>query len=111
MKSQMTTAALVVFLTIAHAAVAKADGDPVYRLRLAGGLDRRVMAQGPRPDSITVADDPAGESGKVLRFSLSRDDDYSHVANGVPRAEISFASAFRLRQGTRYRIRWSVFLP
>jgi hypothetical protein len=42
---------------------------------------------------------------------IRQQDDYSHVANGVPRAEISFAARFTFQAGREYRLQWSTCLP
>lgn len=111
--------ALILLLAAAPAAAKppRAAEDPgeagyrrVFATDFAHGIGGELWPQGPRADSLTVADSPAG-GGPCLRVSLRRDDDYSRVANGVPRAELSLSRAFRFRSGREYRIEWSIFLP
>jgi hypothetical protein len=77
-----------------------------------GNLDKGIILQQPREDSITVVDAPGNSSVRgALKISIKRDDHYEHVANGVPRAEINFAPRFRFQLGKEYFISWSTFLP
>jgi hypothetical protein len=42
---------------------------------------------------------------------MSRSEDFSKVANGVPRAELIFPEAVSFLQGPDYLLRWSTFVP
>jgi hypothetical protein len=79
----------------------------VYSTRLDTGLDSRLMVQAPKPDSIQVV--PMAQ-GHALKVTINRTDDYSRVANGVPRAEVSFGTVCRFARGTEYLIRWGTFI-
>lgn len=80
----------------------------IYASRFASGLDPRLMIQAPRQDSISISS--AGQ-GSVLKVSINKNDDYSHVANGAPRAELSFVNVCRFSRGKEYLIRWSTLIP
>ncbi len=67
------------------------DGfQPAYATHFATGLDKKLQIQEPKADCIQVVDAPAGREGKALQVTIDQADDYSKVANGVPRAEVSF---------------------
>jgi hypothetical protein len=88
---------------------------PGYRLLYAShfdaGLDRAIGEQKPAPDSIVIVDAPDGSPRKSLRVTLQKSEDYTHVANGAPRSELSFGRLFRLEPGKDYLVEWSTFLP
>ncbi|MFL9964193.1 heparin lyase I family protein [Paraburkholderia sediminicola] len=75
-----------------------------------GGLDARIGVQA-NPGDIAIVDDPVFPGGKVVRASISRNGNFSHVANGAPRAELLFPKPVSFVQGQDYLIRWSTFLP
>ena len=75
-----------------------------------GGLDARIGVQANLGD-IAIVDDPVFPGGKVVRASISRDENFFHVANGAPRAELLFPTPVSFAQGQDYLIRWSTFLP
>ncbi|WP_322105697.1 heparin lyase I family protein [Paraburkholderia sp. J41] len=74
------------------------------------GLDRMVSPQA-NPGSITFVSDPIDSSRQVLRVTIARGEDYTHVANGVPRAEVLFHEPATFAQGVDYLVKWSTFIP
>jgi hypothetical protein len=93
-----------------NAAAPAASYQVIYRADFAAGIDRSLLLQGPRPDSFALVDAPGGHGGKALRISINRSDNFSGVANGVPRAEVSVAGT-RIAQGREYFIEWTEYLP
>ncbi|MFM0052665.1 heparin lyase I family protein [Caballeronia grimmiae] len=63
------------------------------------------------PRGITFVDDPAHEYARVMRASISHNEDFSRIANGAPRAELLLPPPVRFVQGHTYRIQWSTMLP
>ena len=83
----------------------------VYQSSFSAGSAAATTLQGPRAESFTFVPDPAGRGQSVLRVSVQQSDDFSRVANGVPRAEVSFAASARFAPGSTYWITWRMFLP
>ncbi len=83
----------------------------VYQTNFRSEIDRGLMLQQPTPSSLTIANAPCQPARQALRVSIRQQDDYSHVANGVPRAEIGFAGRFTFQPGREYLVRWSTCLP
>jgi hypothetical protein len=80
----------------------------IFQTNWASGLDPSLMYQAPRRDSISAADGPGG---RVLRVAISQRDNYAGVANGAPRAEVSFGTRVRFQMGSDYQIQWSTLIP
>ncbi|HEX7636262.1 MAG TPA: heparin lyase I family protein [Noviherbaspirillum sp.] len=76
------------------------------------GIDKRIQFQRPRAGSIELVD-LGGEMGgkKLVQVTINKDDDYSGVANGTPRAEMSFNGFLHFREGGEYVIDWSMYIP
>ena len=83
----------------------------LYQTNFQSEIDRGLMLQQPTPNSMTLANAPCRPGGRALRVSIRQQDDYSRVANGVPRAEVSFAGRFAFEAGREYLVRWSTCLP
>jgi len=83
----------------------------LYFTDFASGIDGGLMQQKPRSESLMTVVAPGNRPGKVLRASIEKGDDFSPVANGAPRAEISFGPRVRFQTGREYLIDWSTFLP
>jgi hypothetical protein len=82
----------------------------VYRSNWRAGIDPALSIQAPSRNSISTVALP--QSGDVaLMVSIKRSDDFSHVANGAPRAELVFAPIFRFLMGNEYDIQWSTMIP
>ncbi|SAK72844.1 heparin lyase I family protein [Caballeronia ptereochthonis] len=82
----------------------------LYQTNWQDGLDPHFGVQANSGDIAIVAD-PAGEYTKALQTTIRLSEDFSHVANGVPRAELLFPSPVRFAQSQTYRVRWSTMLP
>jgi len=83
----------------------------IYRTNFSSEIDRGLMLQQPTPSTMTIANAPCQPARRTLRVSIRQRDDYSRVANGVPRAEIGFGGRFTFQQGREYLLRWSTCLP
>ncbi|MFD1555155.1 heparin lyase I family protein [Paraburkholderia silviterrae] len=70
-----------------------------------------LVVQKASPDDVVVVDDPVHSGRKAVKVTISLDEDYSHVANGAPRAEIVFPGSLRFEVGHHYLIRWSTYIP
>jgi Polysaccharide lyase len=82
----------------------------VYDAQWQSTMDPRIVVQA-NPGDVAGVADPANSASRVLRASISRNEDFSAVANGAPRAEIMFPTPVRFAQGEDYLIRWSTYLP
>lgn len=80
----------------------------VYSTHFESGIDSNLMIQAPKSDSIQAV---SLQQAPAIRVTINKGDDYSRVANGAPRGEISFGGACRFSRGREYLIRWSTFLP
>ncbi len=83
----------------------------LYFTDFASGVDGGLMQQKPKGESLMTVEAPGNRSGKVLRASIEKGDDFTRVANGAPRAEISFGTRVRFHAGREYLIDWSLYLP
>lgn len=75
------------------------------------GVDKRIQYQMPRKDSIEVVNGPQQMGGKALKTTINKDDDYSSVANGAPRAELSFNGFLHFAQSREYVLSWKTYIP
>jgi hypothetical protein len=75
------------------------------------GFGSLITMQYARSDDITIVADPAVQGGKALQIRMDRDEDFSNVANGSPRAEIIFPPEVRFVSGGEYSVKWSTYLP
>ncbi|MEQ1839221.1 MAG: heparin lyase I family protein, partial [Verrucomicrobiales bacterium] len=85
--------------------------EQLYATIFNDGLDPDINRQAPAKDSLSLVDAPGGKPGKCLRVTMQQTDDFSAVANGSPRSELSFGKQFRIEPGKDYLIEWSTFLP
>ncbi|MEM5314014.1 heparin lyase I family protein [Paraburkholderia sp. JHI869] len=74
------------------------------------GLSSAVSPQA-NPGDIEFVPDPDDSSHQVLEATIARREDYTHVANGVPRAEVLFREPATFAQGSDYLVRWSTYIP
>ncbi|MEK2605562.1 heparin lyase I family protein [Burkholderia arboris] len=88
----------------------KHDDARFYRSDWARGIDSRLRLQAPVAQNITTAE-ISGIHGTLLRVTMSRSQDFSGVASGTPRSEISFSPVFRFVNGRDYEVRWSTVIP
>jgi hypothetical protein len=75
------------------------------------GIDPRLQLQRAAPKALTIVSPPNADSQKFLRVILTRNGDYTGVANGTPRAEISFGGFLHFIQGHEYVIQWQMRIP
>jgi len=74
------------------------------------GINAEIAVQA-NPGDIAVVADPVVAGRKSLRVSMSRNESFTNVANGSPRAELLLPAPVSFAQGKDYLIRWSTFLP
>lgn len=84
--------------------------DKVFSAQWEDGINAGIGVQA-NPGDIAVVDDPAVAGRKALRVHMIRSEDFSRVANGVPRAELIFPKAVSFSQGPDYLINWSTLIP
>jgi hypothetical protein len=81
-----------------------------YESDWANGLDARLRIEAPTHDSMFTT--LLREDGKiVLGVRITKNDDFSKVANGVPRAEINFSQVSRFVKGRDYWLSWTTLIP
>lgn len=83
---------------------------PVYSVDWSNGAGPPIVVQANAGD-VAVVDDPIRPGRKAVRIAISRGEDFSHVVNGAPRAELEFPAPVRFAQRSDYLIRWSTWLP
>ena len=98
-------------VTPTHGGGASGGYQLVYQTNFQSDIDRGLMLQQPNPGALEIAAAPCQPSRRALRVYIRRQDDYSRVANGVPRAEIDFIGRLTFQTGKEYLIRWSTCLP
>ncbi|MFX1761090.1 heparin lyase I family protein [Paraburkholderia sp. A1RI-2L] len=75
------------------------------------GVDRNIQYQMPDKDSIQVVDFGDPVMPYALKVKISRDENYGHVANGTPRAEISFGEYIKFHRNNEYVVKWQTYIP
>ncbi|MCA3823753.1 MAG: hypothetical protein IOB05_11790, partial [Burkholderia sp.] len=80
------------------------DETSFYRSDWARGIDPRVGLQEPAPHNITTGELPRIH-GTLLKVTMNRSQDFSGVASGTPRSEVSFSPVFRFVNGHDYEVR------
>ncbi|WP_321882803.1 heparin lyase I family protein [Paraburkholderia bannensis] len=94
----------------AHVPPGEATWESVARVDWRDGLSEAVSEQA-NPGGIEVVPDPEDASRKVLRAAIARNENFTHVANGSPRAEVLFREPASFAQGSDYLLQWSTYLP
>ncbi|HGL6716647.1 polysaccharide lyase [Burkholderia contaminans] len=112
MRDRFFVAACVLVAPGCHAGPdgGKHDEARVYRSDWVRGIDSRLRLQEPVAQNITTAE-VVGIDGTLLRVTMNRWQDFSSVASGTPRSEISFSPVFRFVNGGDYEVRWSTVIP
>lgn len=72
-----------------------------------GSLPSGVSAEA-RRDGLSISR-MKGRSALLAQVSVGSD--YSKVANGAPRAEVELSKLFRFKQGLKYVVTWSTYVP
>ncbi|KER74449.1 hypothetical protein HR51_05120 [Burkholderia cepacia] len=70
-----------------------------------------LSMQDARPLDIQWVADPVSPDKRAIRVQLRRDEDFSDVVNGAPRAEFVLPRHVVLAPGKEYLIRWRTYLP
>jgi hypothetical protein len=81
----------------------------LYRAAWDRGLDENGAVQA-NPGDLTIVEDPAQKTSRVLQATIGHSEDFQKIVNGAPRAELLISSV-RFKQGETYRIRWSTMIP
>ncbi len=116
---QFSPRSLCWLLALASVALGQEKGSPAvapgyhlaYVAKFTAAIDPAIGQQKPTPDSLTIVDAPGGKPGRCLRVTMQQTDDYSKVANGSPRCELSFGRQFFFAPGKDYLVEWSTFIP
>jgi hypothetical protein len=82
----------------------------LFKADWVGGISKIFGVQANAGD-LEVIPDPTGKFGKVLRVTLNRSEDFTRIANGVPRGELLFPAPVRFEQDKKYVVKWSTLLP
>ncbi|WP_144148440.1 heparin lyase I family protein [Paraburkholderia sp. BCC1884] len=104
---------LLAVTACSNSSLARQDGGHytiLYRSAWHAGIDPRLTIQAPRPDAIATVAMPQFH-GVALKATMRRADDFTHVANGTPRAEVVFARDAHFAVGKDYEVRWSTMIP
>ncbi|QGZ62307.1 heparin lyase I family protein [Paraburkholderia acidisoli] len=99
----------LILIKPAHAEATKEDNKILYSDSWSDGVNHLLDVQAP-VNAISVVYSSAF-NGNALRVSIHHSDDFSSVANGTPRGEISFARIFRFTPGFLYTVEWSTSIP
>jgi hypothetical protein len=83
----------------------------LYATDWRNGIDTAIGVQSPGPGAVAVVNDPVASGRKAVRVSIARDENFSGVANGSPRAELVFSNLVQFEVGRDYLIQWSTYLP
>ncbi len=83
----------------------------IYSTNFNNGFDSRLQLQAPDSSSLVIVDSPGDHGGKAVKIEINDSDNFSSVANGVPRAEVSLANIVRFQAHKDYFIAWSTYLP
>ncbi len=75
------------------------------------GIDERIQYQEPESESIKIVNMNRSDLGKAMRIIIKKNDNYSNVANGSPRAEISFNGFVHFQQNREYFVDWEMYIP
>ncbi|VWC80990.1 hypothetical protein BLA50215_01240 [Burkholderia lata] len=112
MRGSWVVAACVLVASGCHAG--PGSGSPgemrFYRSDWARGVDPRLGLQEPTPQNVTTGELP-GIHGALLKVTMRRSQDFTGVASGTPRSEVSFSPVFRFVNGRDYEVRWSTVIP
>lgn len=81
----------------------------LYQSSWRNGIDSNLVIQAPNGDITTTALPQFG--GVALKASMLRTDDFANVANGTPRAEVSFTAVQKFAIGNEYQVSWSTMIP
>ncbi|MFC4706374.1 MULTISPECIES: heparin lyase I family protein [Paraburkholderia] len=105
-----------IFLLVTPCTVlADASGTPGFDVLFSSawghGVDSKIQYQMPNRDSIQVVDLANSAMPHALKVTISRDENYENVANGVPRAEISFGEYIKFHRNEEYFVRWQTYIP
>lgn len=84
--------------------------DTLFSTKWTDGIDAGIGVQA-NPGDITIVADPLVAGRKAVRVHMSQSENFSKIANGVPRAELIFPKAVTFSQGPDYLLRWSTFIP
>ncbi|QND98164.1 hypothetical protein SY91_05621 [Burkholderia cenocepacia] len=112
MRSRWVIAACMFVVSACHAGPSGGAHEETrfYRSDWTRGIDSRLRLQEPAPQNITTGE-LFGIRDTLLKVSMNRSQDFSEVASGTPRSEVSFSPVFRFVNGRDYEVRWSTVIP
>ncbi|WP_124591356.1 heparin lyase I family protein [Burkholderia cenocepacia] len=112
MRSRWVIAASMFVVSACHAGPSGGAHEETrfYRSDWTRGIDSRLRLQEPAPQNITTGE-LFGIRDTLLKVSMNRSQDFSEVASGTPRSEVSFSPVFRFVNGRDYEVRWSTVIP
>jgi hypothetical protein len=112
---RLTSNARSVISLLLAAAVSSAYGQApateMFSTDWSHGIDRRLLLQQATPDAIRVVRLARADMDTAVLFTISRNTDYQRVANGTPRAELSFNRFLHFERGKDYVIQWQILIP
>ncbi|MFM0289997.1 heparin lyase I family protein [Paraburkholderia megapolitana] len=91
--------------------IAGAGFQLVFETSWKNGFERGMGTQAAQPADVAVVDDPLSPGHKAVRIHIGKDENFAHVANGLPRAELLLPQSVHFETGREYLIRWSTLLP
>ncbi|WP_168787609.1 heparin lyase I family protein [Paraburkholderia aromaticivorans] len=108
MKTGIRLAALVVLAFSTNSAF---SSDVLFYTDWSNGIDKHIQCQAPNTESIKIARPADVDLPPMMQATIDKSDNYSKVANGTPRAEISFNGFVYFEQKKEYVIDWSIYIP
>lgn len=75
------------------------------------GIEKEVNLQTTDKHAIEVEDIGYPQMPRAIRVKISRSDNFERVANGVPRAELSFDAVVRFHRNQEYVVKWQTYIP
>jgi hypothetical protein len=75
------------------------------------GIDKRISIQATDRHAVEIEDTDIPEMPRALKVKIARNDNFEFVANGVPRAELSFDAIVRFQRKRKYIVKWQTYIP
>jgi hypothetical protein len=104
-------AAMLLWGHVVSGAAAQETSADLFSSDWHNGIDTRLELQRASPGAIRVVGLDRPDMRLALEFTIERDTDYRGVANGTPRAEVSFNRFLHFMRGRAYTIRWQTLIP
>lgn len=75
------------------------------------GIEKEINLEATDKNAIEVEDFGYPQMPRAIRVKISRSDNFELVANGVPRAELSFDAVVRFHRNQEYVVKWQTYIP